>query len=261
MCKFVDDHKDIRLAIAQSIRELEAHNEFVGWISALDVETLAPSSSGLRGLPPVAQSDYVEPSFDEADEVREARRLASRFSTSDLPLLITGEPGTGRRTLAAALTRQRVDQSGGAVLMLDGVEGITDRFRTRLRTAGQTPTEVLVHHVEALPQLQQRELAGLIHSKQIRVVAVGRLDPPPADGGPKDTAPRAPELSAEVESTTLVLPALRDRGNDVVNWARFFLARGAQRLDVPVPSFAPSALNAITGHRWPGNLIELDAAC
>jgi hypothetical protein len=41
MCKFVDDHKDIRLAVAQSIRELERRHDFTGWISARQAETSA----------------------------------------------------------------------------------------------------------------------------------------------------------------------------------------------------------------------------
>jgi hypothetical protein len=47
MSKFVEDEKDIRLAVAQSIRDLEGRHDFVGWISGRDA---APNANLLADL-------------------------------------------------------------------------------------------------------------------------------------------------------------------------------------------------------------------
>src|SRR5581483_10448049 len=52
MCKFVEDEKDIRLAVAQSIRDLERRHDFVGWISGRDA---APNSKLVDDLGTAAQ--------------------------------------------------------------------------------------------------------------------------------------------------------------------------------------------------------------
>ena len=55
----------------------------------------------------------------------------------------------------------------------------------------------------------------------------------------------------------LVLPPLRDRGNDIVLLANHFLALQATRYAKPVPTLSPAALAALRAHSWPGNVREL----
>jgi transcriptional regulator with AAA-type ATPase domain len=174
--------------------------------------------------------------------------------------MILGEPGTGRRTLAATFARQRAARTASAVFMIHGVEGLTDRFRRGIRAGGAKANEVLIHHLESLPKVQQTELAALVHSKQIRLTAVARLQYVDEDTQPVNIDFLSPELDAELRSMTVTLPALRDRGDDSVQWAQHFLTRAANRLEVLAPSVTSRAINAIAQYRWPGNLIELDAA-
>jgi transcriptional regulator with PAS, ATPase and Fis domain len=56
----------------------------------------------------------------------------------------------------------------------------------------------------------------------------------------------------------LLLPPLRDRGDDVVVLARYLLSRYALELASKVRGFTPGAISAIKRYHWPGNIRELE---
>jgi two-component system, NtrC family, response regulator AtoC len=55
----------------------------------------------------------------------------------------------------------------------------------------------------------------------------------------------------------LAIPALRDRGADVMVLANHFLALHAQRYGKPRLQLSTEALASLVRHRWPGNVREL----
>lgn len=65
------------------------------------------------------------------------------------------------------------------------------------------------------------------------------------------------DLFYRIAVTTLSLPPLRDRADDLEALARHLLRDIARRYDCPVPDIDPAALAALTRHDWPGNIREL----
>jgi two-component system, NtrC family, response regulator AtoC len=55
----------------------------------------------------------------------------------------------------------------------------------------------------------------------------------------------------------LLLPALRERGADILLLARHFIALHAARYGKPAPMLTPQAEAAMLAHPWPGNVREL----
>jgi two-component system, NtrC family, response regulator AtoC len=55
----------------------------------------------------------------------------------------------------------------------------------------------------------------------------------------------------------LQLPALRERGQDILLLARHFIAQHAARYGKPAPLLTPQAEAALLAHQWPGNVREL----
>ena len=53
------------------------------------------------------------------------------------------------------------------------------------------------------------------------------------------------------------IPPLRERREDVLPLARFFLAHVAEEAGADAPGIAPDAARALTGYAWPGNVREL----
>ena len=66
------------------------------------------------------------------------------------------------------------------------------------------------------------------------------------------------DLYYRVNVVHLHLPALRDRGEDAVMLAKWFLTRAVRELSSKVKGFSPQALLAIKRYRWPGNIRQLE---
>ncbi len=65
------------------------------------------------------------------------------------------------------------------------------------------------------------------------------------------------DLFYRVSEITLNIPPLRDRDEDVIILAQYFLQHYAIEYKRNVKSFSEDALSAIKAHRWPGNIREL----
>jgi DNA-binding NtrC family response regulator len=65
------------------------------------------------------------------------------------------------------------------------------------------------------------------------------------------------ELYSLLEATTITLPPLRERGDDVLLLAEHFLRQLAAPLGRPAPALHKQARRRLLEHRWPGNVREL----
>ena len=68
------------------------------------------------------------------------------------------------------------------------------------------------------------------------------------------------DLYYRLNGVTVAVPALRERGDDVVLLAEHFARKYAAAAAKPVEGFAPGTLDALRVHAWPGNVSELEHA-
>ena len=68
------------------------------------------------------------------------------------------------------------------------------------------------------------------------------------------------DLYYRIAVFTIALPALCERGKDILDIAEALLANYAKAFDKPHLRFSPKAVQAITSYRWPGNVRELQNA-
>src|SRR5262249_22936657 len=66
------------------------------------------------------------------------------------------------------------------------------------------------------------------------------------------------DLYYRLNVVKIVLPPLRERGDDILPLARHFLERFSADLKKPVTGFTRSAVRAMRRHMWPGNIRELE---
>jgi transcriptional regulator with PAS, ATPase and Fis domain len=66
------------------------------------------------------------------------------------------------------------------------------------------------------------------------------------------------DLYYRLNVVAIPLPPLRDRGEDLVVIARYFLQKYGKEFGVRVRGFTPSALVAMRKYAWPGNIRELE---
>jgi len=56
----------------------------------------------------------------------------------------------------------------------------------------------------------------------------------------------------------ILIPPLRERGNDRISLFNHFLKVKAQKLDKPIPTISRDIFNKVTEYHWPGNVRELE---
>jgi len=222
----------------------------------------------------------------ESPAMQAVRALVRRAAPTETPVLLRGEPGTGRSLLARGLHAGshrahapfavfRVDGRPEAELeaeLLGSLGGASpeariDRMGVLEAADGGT---LFLDRVERLPLGLQERLAEALRTGRFRRPGSARtrradvrvLASTDADLAAASRAGRFREdLRELLASVEVELPPLRERPEDVLPLARAFLARHAERYGRSAPELSPAASEALARHAWPGNVRELELAC
>jgi transcriptional regulator of acetoin/glycerol metabolism len=171
-----------------------------------------------------------------------------------VPVLVSGEPGVGKLTVAHAIHRQAGEQGPFTVLdadlaRVDGVRQWLDGVRSHL--VDRTGSLVL-RHLEALDGPAARALSTLITQHRTgaaaRVVAtISR----PRPGFERSTSALLDALPAVVQ-----VPPLRERPEDLADIVPVLLRRHAGS---PGLRCSAEVMQALTRAEWPGNVRQLES--
>lgn len=183
-------------------------------------------------------------------------RSVARIVNTDLPVIVAGEPGTGRSTLAQAL-HDLGDRRDGPLVRL-GASETPETLGPRLAQA-QGGTLILEDPAGMEPAVQAR-LASLIEAAESgpdrarapRLVATTGPDPEGDSAGGQ----LRPDLYYRLAGMVLTVPPLRSRLDDLPALVRLMLDRAAGQGGMATLSDA--ALDALRAYPFPGNLRELD---
>ncbi len=156
------------------------------------------------------------------------------------PVLVCGEPGTGRSTTVATLAEGQVVRRWDTVELLraDAVDLVR-------QVAAESPEVVVVEDVHLLSPPLVAQVARLLSAERVWTVLTSA---PLADLAPEHAA-LAARCLARIE-----LPPLRARREEIPSLVRSFVHRLYPEARV---RFTPQALEALAAHPWPGNLHEL----
>ncbi len=215
--------------------------------------------------------------------MREVYRRIERVAGTDVSVLITGETGTGKDMVAREIHRRSPRAAGPFVAVNCGaipetlleselfghVRGaFTGAVATRPGRfqAAQAGTLFLDEIGDMPPQLQVKLLRAL---QDREVTKVGDTRPEPVDI--RVVAATHRTLEDEIERgrfredlyyrlnvVSIRLPPLRDRRDDVLVLAKYFLQQHARDFGSRVRGFAPAAAVAMKKYGWPGNIRELE---
>lgn len=203
-------------------------------------------------------------------------------AATDSSVLILGETGTGKERVARAIHALSPRRKHRMVTMncaaipagllesdLFGHEkgtftGATAQHLGRFELAhqgtlfldevGDIPLEL---QPKLLRVLQEREIERLGGRKiipvDVRVVSATSCDLPQMIA---DRRYRS-DLYYRLNVFPIVIPALRDRPEDIPLLAHFFARKFAKRLNRQVESISPTTIRNLQSHHWPGNVREL----
>lgn len=223
--------------------------------------------------------DYLEGTSPAARRLYE---LASLVAPTPMSVLITGASGTGKEYVARRIHRQS-KRAGGPFIAIDcgaltkelaaselfghtkgAFTGATADKRGAFELAaggtlfldevGNLDYDVQVQLLRALQERRVRPVGAASETEvDIRLVCATNENLPAAIAAGRfreDVYHRINEFSLE-------MPLLRERGADILSFARFFLNRANAELDRHISGFSPEAESLLLQYPWPGNLREL----
>lgn len=208
--------------------------------------------------------------------------MARRVAASSMPILITGENGTGKGLLADYIHRHSPCAHGpfisvnmGAISestfeseMFGHTKGaFTDAKTERIgRVELADQGTLFLDEIANLPLTQQTKILRLLEERQyeklgsshtrqanIRFISATNadLDSVIAERGFRQ------DLLYRLNGVTLRVPALRERQADIRPLAESFLGRARRHYSSPARRFSAQALTALEDYSWPGNIREL----
>ncbi|MDR3206831.1 MAG: sigma 54-interacting transcriptional regulator [Oscillospiraceae bacterium] len=259
-----------------------------GWVSLIESETGAPT--GLTGLaeiypvrvgdtklgalfmlrPDVARSDGYDALPYESAVMGQFRERLSRLSLMGVPALFLGEEGSGRAAFARALHEMGPRPQDPFVLVScrgDGEQALDDALFGDITHPGALrgfSGTVCLERLDALSPALQSKLLALLQNRSFPdgiplLVRLSALGPPDLESMTADGRFDA-GLYARLALMPLRLPALRERGEDILPLARHFLQQYAPLADTQINGFSREAEQLLLSYSWPGNVKALDDA-
>jgi DNA-binding NtrC family response regulator len=239
----------------------------LGRVSPVSVDEAATTPllpERLAGLREKARQAY---SLEALDSERPAlRRLAEQVrlaASSAIPVLLLGEPGTGKEWVARTIHQESSGRERAFAAVECGRLGVEVLEALLFNPAGLAWAgvgTVFLKEPQRLPREQQAKLLGLLEvasssgkAGQLRFLAGSSAEP-----GEEVRAGRLlPELYLALSTLTISLPPLRERMQELPTFVERMLARLAET-DEPGPKrLSGEALEILQGYAWPGNLTEL----
>ncbi len=215
--------------------------------------------------------------------MREVYRRIEKVAATDISVLISGETGTGKEVVAREIHRRSPRAEGAFVAVNCGaipetlleselfghVKGaftgaIANRLGKFQAAHGGT---LFLDEIGDMPLALQVKILRALQDRA--VTKVGDARPEPVDIRVVAATNRVLEdeikkgtfredLYYRLNVVAIGLPPLRDRGDDLVVIARYFLQKYSKEFGVRVRGFTPSALVAMRKYGWPGNIRELE---
>jgi len=223
-----------------------------------------------------------DPFLGESASIRRLAEQVRRVVGSPSPILIRGESGTGKGLLASWLHRNGPRQGRafvdlncagltkdlletelfghergaftGAVSSKPGLLEIADRGTLFLDELGDMDLQIQPKLLKVLEEQRFRRV-GEVRDRQVdaRLIAATHQDL----GVLVEQGRFREDLFYRLNAIPLVVPPLRERGEDVILIARTLLTRIAAELGRPGLSLTGAAERALRSHPWRGNIREL----
>ena len=216
--------------------------------------------------------------------IRQVREVIRTAAPSDASVLIEGESGTGKEVIAAAFHRLsarahrpfiRINCAAIPSELIEselfgykrGAFTGADRDKRGLIEAAAGGT-LLLDEIAEMPAHLQTKLLRVLQERRLR--RLGDEHEVPVDfrlisSTNRDTTQMIQEgalrkdLYFRISTIKVKVPPLRDRPEDVLLLAEFFLRRYAEKYKKRIRGISQATLSLLARYDWPGNVRELES--
>jgi len=215
--------------------------------------------------------------------MQKLRAQAELLAQADVPVLIVGEPGSGRDTTARLIHKLSVRSEfrflkvNCAALPGDLLErelfGYGGNLSKRNEPASPGKLElcergtIFLDEITEMPLSLQEKLLHVMQEKQmvkpgtsqyvdvdVRILAASGINIERAHVEEK----LREDLYYRLSAFTVHVPALRQRKDEIPLLLQHFMHKLARHYGLPQREFSPAVLDACQRHAWPGNVRELE---
>ncbi|MEC3964821.1 sigma-54 dependent transcriptional regulator [Flagellimonas halotolerans] len=218
----------------------------------------------------------------QGEKSKKLQQYVELVAPTNMSVLLTGESGTGKEVTAKAIHRasKRNDQpfvavdcgaipkeiatseffghvKGSFTGAIDDKQGHFEAANGGTLFLDEVGNLSYQHQIQLLRAIQERKIKRVGSTKEtqldIRIIAATNenLSEAVEEGGfREDLYHRLNEFSIEV-------PSLRDRREDILLFADYFLAEANSELDKNILAFSDQTKRILQEYDWPGNLREM----
>jgi two-component system response regulator HydG len=264
------DHNDMITAVQRNISERPRPR------AGKDSKETATSSEIERTV-----EGFVGNSMEMVTLFDHIRKIAPTEAT----VLVQGETGTGKELVARSIHHHSLRKTHsmisvncaaipetlieselfgyekgaftGANTNRTGLIEAADGGTLFLDEIGELPVEAQARLLRFIQEGEIRRI-GSVESRKVnvRLICATHRDLPQLTAEGKFRQ----DLYYRINVMRLQLPALRERGKDILELAEYILDNRIRELGKPARHFSPKAIQAITTYTWPGNVRELQNA-
>ena len=207
------------------------------------------------------------------------RTQAKLLAQADVPVLILGEPGSGKDTVARLIHKFSV-RSGFDFLKVSCAAMPGDLFEKQLhsRSGGNDPMNLGKHETRERGTILLDEITEMPLGLQSKLLLMLQGKPTQPDGAAaaQPTVRVLASSSANLERAiaenklredlyfrlsafTVMVPALRQRKEEIAILLRCFMRKLSNHYGLPPREFSPAVVEACQHHAWQGNLTQLES--
>ena len=206
-----------------------------------------------------------------------------KVATVDVPVLVLGESGTGKELVGKAIHSYSLRQEAPFIPINCGAipenlleselfgheKGAFTGAQAQVRGKVEYAHEgtLFLDEIGEMPALLQVKILRFLQEKVIqrvggrtdimvdaRIIAATNIDIDKAIAEEKFRE----DLYYRIGVITIELPPLRERGEDIVLLARYFLKRFSDEFSRKIRGFSSDSMQAMHDYSWPGNVRELE---